>query len=64
MTQTRRVSTSNRITSYNVCYTKLLRALLSLVLLFGRWERPLLIVLFALYLSLYHAGQVFTNFLV
>ncbi len=42
--------------------TAWLGALLSLVLLFGRWERPLLIVLFALYLSLYHAGQVFTNF--
>ena len=39
-----------------------LGAFLSLLLLFGSWERPLLIVLFVLYLSLYHAGQVFTNF--
>ncbi len=39
-----------------------LGALLSLLLLLGRWERPLLILLFLLYLSLYHAGQVFTNF--
>jgi hypothetical protein len=39
-----------------------LGAFLSLVLLFGRWERPLLIILFIFYLSLYHAGQVFTNF--
>jgi hypothetical protein len=39
-----------------------LGAFLSLVLLFGRWQRSLLIVLFVFYLSLYHAGQVFTNF--
>ncbi|MEJ2692519.1 MAG: lipase maturation factor family protein [Candidatus Thiodiazotropha sp.] len=39
-----------------------LGALLSLALLLGRWERPLLIALFLLYLSLYHAGQIFTNF--
>jgi lipase maturation factor 1 len=39
-----------------------LGACLSLLLLFGRWQRPLLILLFLLYLSLYHAGQVFTNF--
>ncbi len=39
-----------------------LGAFLSLLLLFGRWERPLLIILFVCYLSLYHAGQVFTNF--
>lgn len=42
--------------------TALLGALLSLLLLFGRWERVLLIALFLLYLSLYHAGQIFTNF--
>ncbi len=42
--------------------TAWLGALLSLALLFGRWERPLLVILFVLYLSLYHAGQVFTNF--
>lgn len=35
---------------------------LALALLLGRWERPLLIALFLLYLSLYHACQVFTNF--
>jgi lipase maturation factor 1 len=39
-----------------------LGALLCLPLLFARWERPLLIALFLLYLSLYHACQVFTNF--
>ncbi len=39
-----------------------LGALLSLLLLFVRWERPVLIALFLIYLSLYHAGQVFTNF--
>jgi lipase maturation factor 1 len=39
-----------------------LGAALSLPLLLGRGERPLLILLFLLYLSLYHAGQVFTNF--
>ncbi|MCU7844665.1 MAG: lipase maturation factor family protein [Candidatus Thiodiazotropha sp. (ex Monitilora ramsayi)] len=42
--------------------TTLLGAGLSLLLVFGRWERPVLIALFILYLSLYHAGQVFTNF--
>ncbi len=42
--------------------TAWLGALLSLALLYGRWERPLLMLLFVLYLSLYHAGQVFTNF--
>ena len=40
----------------------LLGMLVSLVLLFGRWERFALVTLFLLYLSLYHAGQVFTNF--
>ena len=39
-----------------------LGAFLSLLLLSGRWERPLLVSLFVFYLSLYHAGQVFTNF--
>jgi hypothetical protein len=34
----------------------------SLILLVGRWERAALVILFLLYLSLYHAGQVFTNF--
>ncbi|MCU7873943.1 MAG: lipase maturation factor family protein [Candidatus Thiodiazotropha sp. (ex Lucinoma borealis)] len=42
--------------------TALLGILFSLVLLLGRWERLSLIILFILYLSLYHAGQVFTNF--
>lgn len=42
--------------------TALLGVMVSLVLLFGRWERFSLILLFVLYLSLYHAGQVFTNF--
>jgi len=33
------------------------------ILLFaGRCERPLLVLLYLLYLSLFHAGQVFTNF--
>ena len=38
-------------------------ALLAVLLLLG-WgrQRPILILLFVLYLSLYHAGQVFTNF--
>jgi uncharacterized membrane protein YphA (DoxX/SURF4 family) len=36
--------------------------LLSLLLLAGRWQRPVLIGLFLLYLSLFHAGQLFTNF--
>ncbi|MEW8027980.1 MAG: lipase maturation factor family protein [Candidatus Thiodiazotropha sp.] len=40
----------------------LLGILFSLILLSGRWERPALILLFLLYLSLYHAGQIFTNF--
>ncbi|MEA3275602.1 MAG: lipase maturation factor family protein [Pseudomonadota bacterium] len=35
---------------------------LSLVLLAGWWERAVLILLYLLYLSLYHAGQYFTNF--
>ncbi|MCG8489383.1 MAG: lipase maturation factor family protein [Chromatiales bacterium] len=42
--------------------TALLGVLLSLVLLIGRWQRAVLILLFLLYLSLYHAGQVFMNF--
>lgn len=42
--------------------TALLGILLSLVLFFGRWQRFALISLFLLYLSLYHAGQFFTNF--
>jgi hypothetical protein len=37
-------------------------AALSVVLFIGRWQRPLLILLYLLYLSLYHAGQYFTNF--
>lgn len=38
-------------------------AVLAVLLLFG-WckQRPILILLFVLYLSLYHAGQTFTNF--
>jgi hypothetical protein len=41
--------------------------MLSLLLLFagrlrGVWERATLVALYALYLSLYHAGQYFTNF--
>lgn len=40
----------------------LLGILFSLILLFGRWQRLTLILLFLLYLSLYHAGQIFTNF--
>ncbi|MEJ2592582.1 MAG: lipase maturation factor family protein [Candidatus Thiodiazotropha sp.] len=39
-----------------------LGAFLALALFLGRWERPALIALFLLYLSLYHACQVFTNF--
>lgn len=35
---------------------------LSLLLLVGRGERAILILLYLLYLSLYHAGQIFTNF--
>ncbi|MCU7809968.1 MAG: lipase maturation factor family protein [Candidatus Thiodiazotropha sp. (ex Notomyrtea botanica)] len=42
--------------------TALLGAFLSLSLIFVRHERVVLIALFLLYLSLYHAGQVFTNF--
>lgn len=34
----------------------------SLLLLFGIWQRISLIALFVLYLSLYHAGQIFLNF--
>ena len=37
-------------------------ALLGLVLFFGRADRWLLILLYLCYLSLYHAGQRFTNF--
>jgi hypothetical protein len=40
----------------------LLGAGLSLLLVFARWQRGALILLFILYLSLYHAGQIFTNF--
>lgn len=40
----------------------LLGAGLSLLLVLARWQRGALICLFILYLSLYHAGQVFTNF--
>jgi hypothetical protein len=40
----------------------LLGILLSLIVLLGRWQRLMLILLFTLYLSLYHAGQIFTNF--
>ncbi|MES9993363.1 MAG: lipase maturation factor family protein [Candidatus Thiodiazotropha sp.] len=40
----------------------MLGILFSLLLLFGRWQRSSLIMLFLLYLSLYHAGQIFTNF--
>lgn len=34
----------------------------SLVLLFNRWQRPMLILLFVLYLSLFQVGQVFFAF--
>lgn len=34
----------------------------ALLLLFGKWERLSLVVLFLLYLSLYRAGQIFMNF--
>jgi hypothetical protein len=34
----------------------------AVLLLLGRWERPLLVLLFVLYLSLFHAGQLFMNF--
>ena len=37
-------------------------ALLSLLLVAGRNDRLLLVLLYLCYLSLYHAGQVFTNF--
>lgn len=37
-------------------------AALAVVLFVGWRERPLLILLFLLYLSLFHAGQIFTNF--
>jgi hypothetical protein len=40
----------------------LLGLLFSLTLLFGRFERISLIALFVLYLSLFHAGQLFLNF--
>ena len=36
--------------------------LFSLALLFGRWVRLSLILLFVFYLSLFHAGQLFMNF--
>ena len=36
--------------------------LLSAVLLLNRWPRTVLVALFVLYLSLFHAGQVFMNF--
>ena len=39
-----------------------LGAILSLLLLAGRCQRPILILLFIFYLSLYHAGQIFLNF--
>jgi len=39
-----------------------LGSFLSLLLLVGRCQRPILILLFILYLSLYHAGQIFMNF--
>jgi hypothetical protein len=42
--------------------TALLGVGLSLLLVFARWQRSALILLFILYLSLYHAGQIFTNF--
>ncbi len=43
--------------------TALLGVLLSLVLLLTlRWQRLVLVGLFILYLSLFHAGQIFTNF--
>ncbi len=42
--------------------TALIGILLSVILLFGRWQRFALIGLFVFYLSLYHAGQFFTNF--
>lgn len=34
----------------------------SLAIIAGRWSRAALIACFVLYLSLYHAGQLFTNF--
>ncbi|MEW8508029.1 MAG: lipase maturation factor family protein [Candidatus Thiodiazotropha sp.] len=42
--------------------TTLLGILFSLTLLFARWQRFSLVLLFLLYLSLYHAAQIFTNF--
>ena len=43
--------------------TAILGSILALMLLFtSRWRRPILIGLYLLYLSLYHAGQIFTNF--
>ena len=39
-----------------------LGVLLSIILLIGIWQRAMLIGTFVLYLSLYHAGQFFTNF--
>ena len=35
---------------------------LAVLLFAGWWERPVLVLLYFLYLSLFHAGQVFTNF--
>ncbi|MEN8133728.1 MAG: lipase maturation factor family protein [Pseudomonadota bacterium] len=44
-------------------WTAQLGAILSLVLLLSaRWQRLILVCLFLLYLSLFHAGQIFTNF--
>ncbi|MGD8589709.1 MAG: lipase maturation factor family protein [Chromatiales bacterium] len=42
--------------------TAWLGVLLSIILFFGIWQRAMLIGAFLLYLSLYHAGQFFTNF--
>jgi hypothetical protein len=35
---------------------------LAVLLFAGWWERPVLVLLYLLYLSLFHAGQIFTNF--
>lgn len=37
-------------------------AVASLAIIAGRWSRAALVTCFVLYLSLYHAGQLFTNF--
>jgi hypothetical protein len=42
--------------------TAWLGVVFSILLLLGRWQRFTLIGLFILYLSLFHAGQYFTNF--